>query len=111
MGMLCVCESVQGRGRCKGTQHGKGRIWGGERGAPKVVGCADGWGWVERTQTREEGFGELTLPSPPFQPRAQPGFTCAANEKQIERWDGLETGRLALLRGVLQLVPSLLPVC
>lgn len=75
------------------------------------MGCADGCGWVERTQTREEGFGELTLPSPPFQPGAQPGFTCAANEKQmIERWDGLETGRLALLRGVLQLVPSLLPV-
>lgn len=66
---------------------------------------------MERTQTREEGFGELTLPSPPFQPGAQPGFTCAANEKQmIKRWDGLETGRLALLRGVLQLVPSLLPV-
>lgn len=41
------------------------------------------------------GLGDRVRPSPPAQSGTQPGFTCAANEKQIEDWDRLETGRKA----------------
>lgn len=41
----------------------------------------------------------MTMPRPPSL-GTEPGFIFEANEKQIAEWEGLETGRLTLLRGI-----------
>lgn len=59
------------------------------------------WGWAGRTRLGRRGSG--SKPSlPGSQPGSTPGFSLEANKKQIEERDGLETGSLALLRGILQ---------
>lgn len=56
---------------------------------------------------RERGLGRRGLASWLHQALLpglgmEPGFPSEANEKQIEEWAGLETGRQILLRGILR---------